>query len=151
MMNDIYRSFFRIAFLALILIVTGCDSNDSDSGSVFDLIVDDPTILIGTYDIVSMTDKIGEQFGTPGQKFEAGEKLNVTVDGVSVTVLLEGTLVLTDHLFTFRNTIAVTWPGLEVHSEIDEFAGSYTVIGNTLTTFSDVPGGGEVSDLSIYY
>jgi len=123
-------------FLAMNLALMNCTT---DSNPMIDL--DDPATLAGSYTLVSITDKTGEDFGQAGLTIKAGEPTIITVEeqGISVTmtITITGTLTLTETTFTFSETVTFAISGLAETTETEADNGTYTISGSTMTLVSD--------------
>jgi len=109
--------------------------------------LDDPSTLVGSYDLVSALDKIGD-IGPPGTTYQAGEATQIVEQGVTVTVTLTGTLVLTETRFTFMFTGIFSAPGVPTQTENDNSTGTYSINGTTITTVDDSDGTTDSSTIS---
>jgi len=123
-------------FLAMNLALMNCST---DSNPMIDL--DDPSTLAGSYNLVSITDKTGEDFGQAGLTITAGDPTTITVveQGISVTmtITITGTLTLTEMTYTFSEAITFAISGLPETTETEADNGTYTINGSTMTLVSD--------------
>lgn len=138
--------------LASCLVMTACDStssNDDDPSS------DNPSSLVGTWDLVSMQDKEGAFFDLSGETLQAGEPLSVEIDigggqTLTASILINGVLTLQTERYTMNMTVQFSVAGQPAESETNTDSGTWSISGNTLTINSDDPeeGGTEVLSVS---
>ena len=123
-------------FLAMNLALMNCSS---ESNPIIDL--DDPSTLAGSYTLVSLTDKTGEDFGQAGLTITAGEPTTITVEeqgiSITITITITGTLTLTETTYTFSETVTFAISGLPETTETEADNGTYTISGSTMTIVSD--------------
>ena len=136
------------ALLFTLVFSTGCDSNDSGG-----IDLDDPDSLVGSYRLITVTDKAGDFSGNEGLQFEAGESQTVTFteddETFTVVMTVDGGLELTSTRYMFVFTISASTGGFPVFTDVEEDEGTWTVSGNTLTLDSDEQGIGlESLDIS---
>lgn len=142
--NNILQNVRRLKYLTpllFLLILSGCDSggsnDDSDELSA--------SSLIGTYDLLSMTDISGDWSSVPGQQITAGEDFDVEFpadDGTMLTVTfnIDAVLTLQASQFSISFTSSATFPDIETQSETETSTGTWTLNGNTITiTENDKP------------
>jgi hypothetical protein len=141
-----------LALLFLSLPLTACDSGGTDdagggsSGSAID--ITDTATIAGTYSMVSMTDLVGESFGSPNLTIPAGEPTSVTLnDGdlgeINATVQVDGTFVFTRTTYDVTFSIAMSIEGFGNFSDSTTDAGTYTVSGGQMSIMSNDPDSGE--------
>jgi len=132
------RRFALNLILALLTTLTACDGDNSgNDGPGIDL--GDPSTLVGTYDLESFKDVSGDRFDVPGLEFEAGEDLEFDFEGVSFTVSIDGTLVLTASRYTMVTEFTLRLTGFPTESETDSDTGTYSLSGSTFTIDSEDP------------
>lgn len=123
-------------FLAMNLPLMNCSS---DSNPIIDL--DDPSTLAGSYKLVSVTDKTGEDFGQAGLTIKAGEPTTITVEeqgtSITMTVTITGTLTLTETTYAFSETVTFAISGFPETTETEADNGTYTISGSAITLLSD--------------
>ena len=123
-------------FLAMNLALMNCST---DSNPMIDL--DDPSTFAGSYKLVSVTDKTGEDYGQAGLTITAGDPTTITVEeqGISVTmtITITGTLTLTETTYTFSETVTFAISGFPETTETEADNGSYTISGSAMTLVSD--------------
>ena len=142
--NNILQNVRRLKYLTpllFLLILSGCDSggsnDDSDELSA--------SSLIGTYDLLSMTDISGDWSSVPGQQITAGEDFDVEFpadDGTMLTVTfnIDAVLTLQASQFSISFTSSATFPDNQTQSETETSTGTWTLNGNTITiTENDEP------------
>lgn len=147
MQRKFSSTLFALVFLSFSL--TACDSggtNDADgSGSAID--ITDTSTIAGTYNMVSMTDLVGETFGAPNLTVTAGEPTSVSFtdeDGtINATVQVDGTFVFTRTTYNVTFNIAMSVEGFGSISESTTDAGTYTVSGGQMSILSNDPDPGE--------
>ena len=123
-------------FLAMNLALMNCSS---DSNPIINL--DDPSTISGSYKLVSVTDKTGEDYGQAGLTIKAGDPTTITVEeqGISVTmtITITGTLTLTETTYTFSETVTFAISGFPETTETEADNGTYTISGSAMTLVSD--------------
>ena len=107
---------------------------DGDNPAAVDL--NDPSTFPGTYKLISVTGKSGEDFPA-GLTIKAGEPTSVTIEGFTVTLTVTGTLTLTETRYTFSITVKFALTGFPEETETDTDTGTYSISGSTLTAVSD--------------
>jgi len=122
----------------VLLFVAGCDSNGSDDG----IDLNDPSSMVGTYDLVLIFDKTGEFFDGVGQTFPGGEdfEIDVQIDEnttVTATARFEMTLTLTATRYTMQTNIQMSIPGFPSEGDSDTDTGAWSVSGSTISIVSD--------------
>jgi len=128
---------------------TACDSSGTDDNSIGSAIdITDSATIAGTYTMVSMTDFVGESFGSPNRTIPAGEPTSVTLNDddlgeISVTIQVDGTFVFTRTTYNVAFNIAMTLEGFGNFSDSTTDAGTYTVSGGQMSIMSNDPGSGE--------
>jgi hypothetical protein len=145
---------FSSTLLALVFLsfsLTACDSSGTDdadggsSGSAID--ITDTATIAGTYRMVSMTDLLGESFGSPNLTIPAGEPTSVTFtdeDGtINATIQVDGTFVFTRTTYDVTFNIAMSVAGIGSFTESTTDAGTYTVSGGQMSILSNNPDPGE--------
>jgi len=130
-MKRILNISMAVVLLATPIFWLNCDG---DNPAAIDL--NDPSTFPGTYNLVSLTDKTGE-LGIPGTTFTAGEPLQLTVEGVTLTVTITGSLVLTETRYTFLQIVKISVPGFPDVMETESDTGTYSISGSTLSIVSD--------------
>lgn len=97
--------------------------------------------------MVSMTDLIGESFGSPNLTIPAGEPTSVSFtdeDGtINATIQVDGTFVFTRTTYNVTFNIAMSVAGIGSFSESTTDAGTYTVSGGQMSITSNDPDPGE--------
>ncbi len=126
------RTYSTLFLLTGALLYLNCGgSNPLDLG--------DPSSLVGNYTLVSIMDKTGV-IVAPDFTAEAGRATQVVIQGVTVTVTIAGSLLLTDTEFTLTLTVTTSAPGLPPQTENLSSTGTYTINGSTITITEDVSG-----------
>ena len=119
--------------IILFFLLTGCDSNSSD----------DEVNLSGVYDLISITDKSGDEFELQGQTIPAGELLEIpmTEQGIDfiLGIYLEGTLSTTSTTYSITLSITIEIDHANAENEQMTDAGSYSISGNSMTLNSTDP------------
>ncbi len=132
-------------------VLTACDSTSTDNN---DVDLNEPSSLVGTWDLKSVTDKEGAFFNLSGQTLTAGETFTVNMDigggqVVSASFLVEGVLTLQSSRYTMQMDITVTVTGQPPEIEANSDYGTWSVAGNTLTVISEAPDEGGTQALTI--
>lgn len=146
---------YLTSLLGLLLLasfgLSACDTASSDDG---DVRLDEPSSLVGTWDLVSITDKDGAFFDLSGQTLQAGEPFTIEIDiggGESMTAsfLINGVLTLQSSRYTMQMDISVTITGHPAETESNSDYGTWSVSGNTLTVTSEAPDEGGTEEMTI--
>jgi len=97
-----------------------------------------PSALVGTWNLVTFTDK-GDNYTV-----NAGEATDI---GQGIIVTITGTLVLTETRYTATSSFTVSNPGFPPATEAIASTGTYSTSGSTLTIVED--GTGETDTITI--
>ncbi len=106
--------------------------------------LNDPSTLPGSYKLVAITDKTGEDL-PEGFTIQADQPITVTVEGVTLTITVSGTLTLTENRYTFSITIKISIPDFPEQTETETDTGTYSLNGSTITFESEDPENGKMT------
>jgi len=120
------------------LVITLVWLNCGDGANPVAVDLSDPSTLRGTYKLISITDKSGENL-PEDVTIVADQPTTVDLFGVPVTITISGTLKLTDTRFTLTVTLKMSVPGLPEQTETETATGTYSINGSTFTITSDDP------------